>query len=527
MEEAEVKKTEQGSGILKAAWLIALVTILSKLVGFLRDVVTAKYYGASIVSDAYFYAYQIPSFAIILLGGVGGPFHSATVAVFTKLIPDLDQKPSEFVNRLYNTFLVLSVFFFSMLGLLCYIFSREIMGIIISNGTPELISLAALHLKIMTPVFIVGGIVGIYYGLLITYKKFMLPNFSPMVMSIVIIAAVCLTKSDNYGLVLAWATTAGAICQFLLQFPQIRKIGFRFKPNLNFRNNAELKSICELLIPAVFSSTIGQLHIYVDMFFTSSLREGAWTALGYANRIFQFPVGILVTAFLVPLFPLFTRLVAQKDMDGIKSYFNKGVGLLFFVAIPIIIGILVLGLDCVRLVFERGAFTYSDSLMVFDALLYLSVSIIPYVFRDSITRVYYAFDDSKTPFLIAASSIILKFLFNYIFITKLGWQIGGITLSTSLVTLYNAVALGLLISKKVKMAYKDLFVNLLKMLFVGILTLIVCYFSAKCVSNLAIIIRMILITAEMTAVYLGLSYIFKVNYIGEILSRILSKVKKV
>ena len=74
MEEAEVKKTEQGSGILKAAWLIALVTILSKLVGFLRDVVTAKYYGASIVSDAYFYAYQIPSFAIILLGGVGGPF---------------------------------------------------------------------------------------------------------------------------------------------------------------------------------------------------------------------------------------------------------------------------------------------------------------------------------------------------------------------------------------------------------------------------------------------------------------------
>ena len=77
------------------------------------------------------------------------------------------------------------------------------------------------------------------------------------------------------------------------------------------------------------------------------------------------------------------------------------------------------------------------------------------------------------------------------------------------------------------MAYKDLFVNLLKMSFVGVLTLIVCYFSAKCVSNLAIIIRMILITAEMTAVYLGLSYIFKVNYIGEILSRILSKVKKV
>lgn len=514
------------SGILKAAWLIALVTVLSKIVGFLRDVITAKYYGASIVSDAYFYAYQIPSFAIILLGGIGGPFHSATVAVFSKLIPDINQKPTEFVNKLYNTFLVLSVFFFSMLGLICYLFSTQIMGIIISNGTPELISLAALHLRIMTPVFIVGGIVGIYYGLLITYKKFMLPNFSPMIMSLVIIIAVCCAKSDNYGIVLAWATTVGAICQFLLQFPQIKKIGFRFRPNLNFRNNAELKTICELLVPAVFSSTIGQLHIYVDMFFTSSLREGAWTALGYANRIFQFPVGILVTAFLVPLFPLFTRLVAKQDMEGIKTYFNKGVGLLFFVAMPIIIGILTLGLDCVRLVFERGAFTYSDSLMVFDALLYLSFSIIPYVFRDSITRVYYAFDDSKTPFLIATSSIVLKFLFNYIFISKLGWQIGGITLSTSLVTLYNAIALGVLISSKVKMAYKDLFVNLLKMVFVGVLTLGISYISTRFMSQCNIFVRLIAISIEILAVYVGLSCVFKVNYINEMLNRILGKFRK-
>ena len=255
-------------------------------------------------------------------------------------------------------------------------------------------------------------------------------------------------------------------------------------------------------------------------------RSGAWTALGYANRIFQFPVGILVTAFLVPLFPLFTRLVAKQDMEGIKMYFNKGVGLLFFVAMPIIIGILTLGLDCVRLVFERGAFTYGDSLMVFDALLYLSFSIIPYVFRDSITRVYYAFDDSKTPFMIATSSILLKFLFNYIFISKLGWQIGGITLSTSLVTLYNAVALGILISSKVKMAYKDLFVNLLKMTFVGLLTLGITFISAKMMAQYNIFVRLVTVSIEILAVYVGLSCIFKVNYINEMLNRILGKFKR-
>ena len=86
---------DEGGGILKAAWLIALVTIASKLMGFARDMVVANFYGATMVSDAYFYAYQIPSLALILLGGVGGPFHSATVAVFSKFIPDVNIKADE------------------------------------------------------------------------------------------------------------------------------------------------------------------------------------------------------------------------------------------------------------------------------------------------------------------------------------------------------------------------------------------------------------------------------------------------
>ena len=214
------------------------------------------------------------------------------------------------------------------------------------------------------------------------------------------------------------------------------------------------------------------------MFFTSSISEGAWTAVGYANRVFQFPVGILVTAFLVPLFPIFARLVADKDYDGIRSYFNKGVGVLFFAAIPIIIGILTVGYDSVKLVFERGAFDANATFMVTEALWFLSVSILPYVFRDSITRVYYSFNDSSTPFTVAFSSIILKFFLNWILISKLHFGIGGITLSTSLVTLFNAVVLGLLISKKIKMDYKSLFINLLKMLVAGIITFMICLSAA-------------------------------------------------
>ena len=473
-----VTNENKSPSVLKAAWIIAVVTIVSKLIGFVRDIIIANYYGAAMVSDAYYYAYQIPSLSLILLGGVGGPFHSATVAIFSKLIPNLQEKPSEYVNKLYSTFMTATIIFFLALSAIMFIFPRQIMGLIISGGSPDMINLAATHLKIMTPLLVIGGIVGIYYGILIIYRQFMLPNLSPIIMSLAIIGVVIAAPSDQKGYALAWATTIGAILQLIIQYPNIRKLGYKLKPNFAFTNNPEFKEICELLFPAVLSSTVGQIHIYVDMFFTSSISEGAWTAIGYANRVFQFPVGILVTAFLVPLFPIFAKLVADKDYNGIKNYFNKGVGVLFFGAIPIIIGILVVGMDAVRLVFERGLFDEKATFMVTEALWFLSVSIIPYVFRDSITRVYYSFNDSKTPFVVAFSSIVLKLVLNYVLISKMHFGIGGITLSTSLVTLFNACVLGMFITKKMDMDYKSLFINLLKMVVAGVITGGICYLCA-------------------------------------------------
>lgn len=517
--------------VLKAAWLIAVITVLSKLIGFVRDIVVANYYGASLVSDAYYYAYQIPSLSLILLGGVGGPFHSATVAVFSKLIPDLKTKPSDEVNKLYSTFMTGTTIFFILLSLITLIFPKQLMGLIISGGTDDLITLSAQHLQIMTPLLLIGGIVGIYYGILIIYKQFMLPNLSPILMSLAIIAIVILVPSDNKGYALAIATTIGAIMQLIVQYPNVKKLGFKWNLNFDFVNNSRFKEITELLFPAILSSTVGQIHIYVDMFFTSLISTGAWTAIGYANRIFQFPVGILVTAFLVPLFPIFSRLVAENDLEGVKSYFNKGVGVLFFAAIPIIIGILTVGEDAVRLVFERGAFNAEATLMVTEALYFLSFSILFYVFRDSITRVYYSFNDSKTPFTVAFVSIVLKLLLNIWFIKILHLGIGGITLSTSLVTLFNACVLGYFIRNKVRLNYNELFLNLFKMCVAGMITLVVCFDAAywfdKLVSidNTALfeLAKIALIAVICSSIYCVLNVFFKMQYANDLKDRLLKK----
>ncbi len=517
---------KDSGGVLKAAWLIALVTIASKFMGFARDMVVANFYGATMVSDAYFYALQIPSLAIIILGGVGGPFHSATVAVFSKLIPDFSSKPTEVVNKLYNTFLTLTFMFFVLLAIFGFFFADKIMGIIISSGSSELVSLATQHFRIMSPIILIGGIIGIFYGLLICHKKYILPNLSPMILSLVVIITITLAHGDNTGIILATATTIGAGCQLLSQLPVLRKIGYRLKPNLDIKNNINLNNIGELLFPAILSSTIGQISIYIDMFFASTLVEGAWTSVVFANRIFQFPVGILVTAFLVPLFPIFSRLAGENKHDEIKTYFNKGVGVLFFAAFPMIILILTLAKDGISLVFERGAFSSDAVIMVTEALCFLSFSILPYVFRDSITRVYYAFNDSRTPFIIALSSIVLKAFLNYLLILKMNMGIAGITLSTSFVTLFNAIFLGLFISKKIKLNYKTLFINFSKMLISAIITFFICEITCYYCNFIELpkyvfeLTKICIVSILCVSVYTILNLIFKMDYAKELISRI-------
>lgn len=516
------------TSLLKAAWLIAFVTIISKFVGFLRDVCIANYYGAGLVSDAYFYAYQIPSLAIILMGGVGGPFHSATVSVFAKLVNTDDKEPSEKVKKLFNTFLTLTFLVFLVLSLLIFIFSDQILNLIIHSDNSELVVLASKHLRIMTPVILFGGIIGIYYGLLITYRMFLLPNISPVLMSLSIIIIVAFSKGDKYGISLAIATSIGALLQFLLQLPAVRKLGFKIKPNLDIKNNLELKNLIELVFPAALSSTIGQIYVYVDMFFASQLKEGAWTAIGYANRVFQFPVGILVTAFLVPLFPIFSRLVGEKKYDDIKYYFHKGVGLLNFVAIPIMFGIIMLSYDAVQLIFQRGEFDSHATYMVSQALIFLSFAIIPYVFRDSITRIFYSFNDSKTPFMVAFSSIILKFILNALFIEKLG--IAAITLSTSLVTLFNAFLLGCIMLKKINLDYKYYFMNLIKMILAAVLAFSINYvlYSYWIIDNnwFLLALKTFTVFGFSMVTYVIFAALFKIEYVGELIERIKNYIKR-
>ncbi len=460
------------NNLLKVSIMIALVTILSKFAGFFRDVMIAKSYGATLVSDAYFYASQFPALAIILLGGLGGPFHTATVAVFSKLIPDINEKPPKDVMKTFNSFVTITGLVFALLAFVFWLFAPQIINLIAANGSEELRTLAASHLRIMSPIIFIGGIIGIFYGISNVYKEFFFTSLSPAILSLVVIVSLLVFPVDASGYVLVLATLAGSIGQFVFQLPVFIKSGCKYIPSFDF-NSENIKKIGEILFPAILGTTIGQINIYIDMFFTSSLQEGAWTAIAYANRVFQFPAGILITAMLVPLFPMFSKFVGDKDFNSLKKYFHDGLNSLFFLAFFLTMFILLFSQDIVAFLFQRGNFDINATLMVSEALFFITLSLIPYMARDTVTRVFYAFDDSKTPFIVAICSVAIKIIMNAIFVKTLG--IGGIMLSTTLVTIFNASMLGLLIfRKKVSLDYKGFAKPLIKMLCATILSAGLC-----------------------------------------------------
>ncbi len=444
--------TPKTQGLLKTAGIMAGLLLLSKLAGFVRDIMIAQTYGFSLITDAYFAAFQLPQFSLILLGGLGGPFHTATVSVLTQLLekhPDGSLKPSTQAKALAATLTTMTGVLFALLSIVVFFNANAIMGFILgSEAKPELVAMSSRQLQVMSPIILIGGLVGFLYGALNLLHVYVWPAVSPVVMSVVMIAGLWIWGAESSGLMLAWASLLGAILQWLLQVPEFLGKGFSFMPRLKEWKSPEAQQWYTLLWPAVLGSTMGQLMIYVDMFFTGYLPEGAWSAVVFSNRLIQLPLGVLQTALLVPLFPRLVAFVHEKNESGLSSLLVKGIGGLWFLAFPMMLILGLSPLPFIKTLFAYGNFEQSDASLLGLAIAWQSLQIIPYFARDTVTRVFYAYQDSKTPMLVGLLAIALKAFLNYIFIIHLNMGVAGITSSITLITLFNLVVLSFLLKRQ-------------------------------------------------------------------------------
>lgn len=435
--------------LFKIAGFVGIITVISKIFGLLRDLVIAKVYGTTITADAYNFAYLLTGNALILLGGLGGPFHSATISTLTKVKDSAKEAGSFLIKICTLTFIVLT-----LATLLVLHFKTQIVHLIApATGLGQayqekLWHLAGIQLEIMSPLIIISGLLGILCGVSNVYSNFFWPSFSPVLPSIAIMVFVLFHGDPKIGIALGIGTLVGAVLQLAVQLPDLLKAGSY--ENLKFalvKNQKAVSDFNHFLGPALLSTTIGQLTVYIDSFFCSGLQEGSWTATVLANRLIQLPLGVLLTSFLVPFFPRFSELAHVKNYEGLKQTSLLVIRSLWFLTLPIAVYLFLFSKPVIEIIFERGAFNDKSTMLVSSILIALLLSMIAYVARDTLTRVFYSLGDSKLPLVVAIFSILLKIILNSLLAKK--YQAPGIAFATSLVTLFNFLLLWILLRGKI------------------------------------------------------------------------------
>jgi putative peptidoglycan lipid II flippase len=430
--------------VYRVASFVAFLTIISKILGLARDLVIAHYFGTSMQADAFNMAYLFTGNFFIIFGGVGGPFYSAVVAALPKYIFEHSANNIwNFLKKLVlNTTYVLAGFCVLVFLLKPYVLTTFIN----KQANPEYFNLTLLNIDILLPLIIIAGPIGILFGVLNCYKKYLEPSLSPAMINVALIVAVFFMGDSFSGLALAIGTSIGGVLSLLLQVPALVDIKKNLLKDNPSQKDLSQKSFSEILYPALLATIVSQLIVFVDSFFCRDLEQGSWSALVLANRLVQMPLGVLLTAFLVPVFPRIGEVIARGDNQEVARLLKKSIQTMVVLCVPAVIVGCVWSEDIIRILFQRGAFTAHSTQMVGSVFFYLCFSILPYVIRDSLTRALYSYGDSKSPLYVIVFAIFVKLILNYFLVKQFG--LDGLAISTTIISILNAGILFRVLQKR-------------------------------------------------------------------------------
>lgn len=414
------------------ATIVAIATLISKLAGLVRQQAIAAEFGVGPAFDAYNYAYVIPGFLFILLGGINGPFHSSIISVLAK-------HPKSEAAPLVETITTLVGLLLLILTALLILFADPLVLMIAPGASAEVRAIAVEQFQIMAPLAVLSGLIGIGFGTLNASDQYWLPSISPLLSSVALIIGV-LCFADQIGpAVLAWGTLAGGFLQWFAQIPPQWKAGMgTLRLRFEF-NRPGVKELRELMGPATLSSGMLLISVYISLFFASQLPVGAASALAYSQLLFLTPLGILSNVILVPFMPIFSKLAAPQNWPALKARIRQSLILTAISMMPIGALMAALALPAVRVIYERRAFDLEASNMVSSLLLVYAIGMFFYLGRDVLVRVFYGLGDSKTPLKITLVGIGFNVFFCFIFTQTFGAP--GLAMATVGVNTFSMVAL--------------------------------------------------------------------------------------
>lgn len=429
--------------LARIASIVAAATLISKVFGLFREVAIAAAFGVGPAINAYAYAYVIPGFLLILLGGINGPFHSALVSVLAKREKSEAAPLVETVSTLVSAILL-------VLAAILVIFAGTFIDILAPSLEASTRAIAIQQLQIMAPLAILAGLIGIGFGTLNASDQYWLPSISPLFSSLATLIGLGVfvaylgekIQAPEYvtlgGIVLAGTTLAGGILQWLAQLIAQWRSGMgTLKLRFNWRIPG-VTDVMKVMAPAALSSGMLHVNVYTDLYFASAI-EGAAAAMRYANFVVLTPLGIISNMLLVPLLPVFSRLTAIEHRSDLKLRIRQGLILTALTMLPLTAIFIALAVPIVRLIYERYAFDDKASAMVAPVLMAYGFGMFFYLARDVLVRVFYALGDGETPFRISIINIFLNAVLDYFLVKTFATP--GLVMATVGVNFFSTVCL--------------------------------------------------------------------------------------
>lgn len=435
------RRPESGGGLLRSTSVVSFMTLLSRILGLVRDIVFARFFGAKEIMDAFFVANKIPN--MLRRFSAEGAFSAGFVPVMARYREKHSHPEArEFVDAVAGTF-GLILFAVTLLGviaapLLVYLFAP---GFVDGDGRFDL---ATAMLRFTFPYLFFVSLVAFAGGILNTYGRFAAPAFTPVILNIVLIgfAIYVAPTLQEPGMALAYGVFAGGLIQLLFQIPFLA--GVKTIPKPKWRpSHTGVRRAGKLMLPAIFGSSVAQINVLLSSIIASVLGVGKISFIYYSDRLMEFPLGLFGIALATVTLPHLSRQHATESKEAFSATVDWSMKLVFLIAIPCAFGLALLAEPLVATIFYGGAFSESDLRMTAVSLQAFSFGLIGFSLIKVLAPAFFAREDTKTPVKIGvialAVNVTLSVSFAYL-LTKMNYAAthAGLALATSIAAILNA-----------------------------------------------------------------------------------------
>ena len=498
--------------LAKTSFIVSSGIMASRILGFIRDVLIANFFGTKMFAEAFVMAFTVPNVLRQLVAE--GAVNTVLVPVLTEYRAQKSEKEFfHFTNVLFNLFLLV-LLLITLAGILATpLLIRIIAPGFIIDG--EKFTLTIELTQILFPYIMLVGLSAYCMGVLHTYRHFGTPAFASAAWNLTIIISLLIFYRSVTIVHLVFAILLGGVVQLLLQLPPLFRRGDFFSVKAGLLHEGA-KKVGKLLLPRMVGTGVYQINIIVDRMLASLqfiVGRGAVAALYYGNRLFQLPLALFGIAIATAALPTLSTLVMEKNVGKLKETISFSIRNMLFLSVPASIGLILLSRPIIKVIFERGEFGAYATSITSSVLLFYSIGLIAYGGVKILVAAFYAMQDTLTPVKIACVTLFLNIVLNVILMVPL--KAGGLALATSISGFVNFTCLFVMLKRKIgKFGEREILKSFLKIFLASLIMGCITYVLMVSVSwdgAVKSAVNLILIISLSIVSYLSIAKLLKLR----------------